>query len=39
MSIFIAVLDALSNVAGLVVVLGAAGFCAAILPSAWGRDG
>lgn len=39
MSIFIAVLDALSNVAGLAVVLGAAGFCAAILPSAWGRDG
>ena len=35
MSIIVATLDALSNVAGLVVVLGATGFCAAILPSAW----
>ncbi len=39
MSIFIATLDALSNVAGLAVVLGATGFCTVILPSAWGRDG
>ena len=35
MSAVVAVFDALSNVVGLVVVLGAAGFCAVILPSAW----
>ena len=35
MSAVVAVLDALSNIVGLVVVLGAAGFCALILPSAW----
>lgn len=35
MSAVVAVLDALSNVVGLAVVLGAAGFCAVILPSAW----
>lgn len=35
MSAIVAVLDALSNLVGLAVVLGAAGFCAVILPSAW----
>lgn len=35
MSAVVAVLDALSNLVGLAVVLGAAGFCAVILPSAW----
>ena len=35
MSAIVAVLDALSNMVGLAVVLGAAGFCAVILPSAW----
>lgn len=35
MSIILATLDAASNVAGVVVLVGAAGFCAAILPSAW----
>lgn len=35
MSAVVAVFDAFSNVVGLVVVLGAAGFCAVILPSAW----
>ena len=35
MSIIVATLDAVSNIAGLAVVLGAAVFCAAILPSAW----
>ena len=35
MSAVVAVLDALSNVVGLAVVLGAAGFCAVILPRAW----
>lgn len=35
MSAVVAVFEALSNVVGLAVVLGAAGFCAVILPSAW----
>ncbi len=35
MSALVAVCDALSNVVGLVVLCGAAGFCALILPSAW----
>ena len=35
MSAVVAVLDALSNLVGLAVVLGAAGFCVVILPSAW----
>lgn len=37
MSILVATLDALSNLAGLAVLVGAVGFCALILPSAWGR--
>lgn len=35
MSILVAVCDALSNVVGLAVLVGATGFCALILPSAW----
>lgn len=35
MSVLIATVDALSNLVGLAVLVGAAGFCAAILPSAW----
>lgn len=35
MSVLIATVDALSDVVGLAVLLGAAGFCALILPSAW----
>lgn len=35
MSAVVAVLDALSNLVGMAVVLGAAGFCAVIFPSAW----
>lgn len=39
MSVIVAVLDAVSDVVGLVVVLGAGAFCVLLLPSAWGRDG
>ena len=39
MSAVIGVLEALSNVVGLAVVLGAGTFCALLLPSAWGRNG
>lgn len=39
MSAVIGVLDALSNVVGLVVVLGAGTACVVLFPSAWGRDG
>lgn len=35
MSALVAVCEALSNVVGLAVLLGASGFCALILPSAW----
>ena len=35
MSVLIATVDALSNLVGLAVLVGAAGFCALILPSAW----
>jgi len=35
MSALVAVCDALSNVVGLAVLVGAVTFCAAILPSAW----
>ena len=35
MSALVAVCDALSNVVGLAVLLGASGFCAAVLPSVW----
>lgn len=38
MNVLLSTLDALSNLVGLAVVLGAAGFCAVILPSAWGSD-
>lgn len=36
MSTVVAVLDAVSNVVGLAVVLGAGSFCVLLLPSAWG---
>lgn len=35
MSALVATVDALSNVVGLAVLVGAGGFCALILPSAW----
>lgn len=35
MSILVTVCDALSNLVGVAVLVGATGFCAAILPSAW----
>lgn len=38
MTVLISVLDALSDVVGVAVVIGAAGFCALLLPSAWGVD-
>lgn len=37
MTVIIAALDAVSDIAGLVTVLGAGAACALLLPSAWGK--